>query len=139
MTQSPQYEAPKMRPKDVELDLMRSLLVDLMIALRSQAHGEGASPLKTWDQLESRMLAAARTSSGWMEWPTKVKSGLKLAAPRKETSSAILALVQHLDAMGSVGMITPTEFLQRVETEVALLIAMARDRTEKNRSDRARD
>ncbi len=120
----------------VELETVRLLVVDLMLAWRQQFLAGGGSALKQWEQIETRMVSAAKRSSGPMEWPTLVARGLRLPGPSKATSSAMLALVRHVDGLCSVGVLTPDRFLGLIEAERGLLVALAREAVEKRREAR---
>lgn len=100
---------------------LRTLTVEVLLVTRAAYLAAGANPIKHWDQLQSRMRAAARMSQTPEEWGTRLALGLQLAAP---SSSGSRALVDLAAAMAERGC--AAEWLDLVEREYGFLMAMTR-------------
>lgn len=107
------------RISDDEMERWREATTGVMLDLRSAYLRAGASPLKHWDQLLDRMRAAARTAASVEEWHTSMSRSLQLGAPSNSASSALADLRALVGAARS-------EWLDMIEREHGLLIAMAR-------------
>lgn len=109
--------------------LWRRLTVQLVLEVRAEylaAHPK--SQLTHWDQIKDRMLASARTSGSVSEWVTSLCRRLSLPASGKRLSSAIrdLSTVEPHDS----------DFLAWIESEYALVLALARGEAEQRRAAR---
>lgn len=104
------------------------LTVALLLELRRAYLAAGASALKHWDQLQSRMLAAARTTDSVPEWLAAMCRSLQLGAPSSSTCSAASALQRAVvDGPGAAA------WLDMVEREYSYLLAKARLEAERRR------
>lgn len=112
----------------------RTRLIDLTVTylldVRAMYLAAGANPLKHWDQLQSRLMAAARSSTTASEWGTRLLRGLQIGSPSSSTSSALVALV---DAVGP----DSRDWLDLIEREYGLVLAKARLESERRRTERA--
>lgn len=117
------------RISDDEMERWREATTGVMLDLRSAYLRAGASPLKHWDQLLDRMRAAARTAASVEEWHTSMSRSLQLGAPSNSASSALA------DLRALVGA-ARTEWLDMIDREHGLLIAMARLEAERRKGDR---
>lgn len=98
-------------------DAVRTALVAFMIAVRD------ASPLRMWDQCQSRLRVAAMTTGDVPAFATRFARGMQ-AEVRSSVSSATTALV---DAVGA----EHRACLSLVSREHAYVIALAQLATEK--------
>ena len=82
----------KLRTKTVEF------LLDVRAAYLATP---GCSPLKHWDQIQNRMLSAARRSANAEEWATSLLRGLQIPTLNSSGSSSLhdlCAAVKELSA-----------------------------------------
>lgn len=108
---------------------LENLTVTLLLELRREYLGTpGCSVLKHWDQLQSRLVAAARTTENVPEWLSAMCRSLQLGAPRSSTCSAAAAVQR---AAAEVG---PAAWLDLLEREHAYLLAQARLQAEKRKA-----
>lgn len=110
-------------------EAVRHLTVFALLDLRTAYLANGASPLKHWDQILDRMRAAARTSASVAEWHSAMLRGLQLGAP---TSAACSGLSELQSTVGAAS----GDFLDLIEREHGLLLAMARLEAERRRDAR---
>lgn len=103
--------------------------VMVLLDARRQALRNGASPLKLWDQLEARMLAATRTTDRPSEWATKLLRDLQIESPDKDSSRSISLLVESTTGHAR-------EWLDLVEREHGYMMALARLEAERRRDVR---
>lgn len=122
---------------ETETETLRRLIVALMLAWRREFLASGGSALKQWEQIETRMVSAAKRTGSMLEWPTLVARGLRLGSPSRETSSAMLALARHADDMQRAGMLSGSQAMALVERERGLLVALAREQVDRRRAERA--
>lgn len=106
-------------------DEILAALVDLVLAARAEYLAGGGKPLKHWDQLQSRLLVAARSSRDLRDFATRFGSGLRLGAPSTKRARATETL--H----GLVG--DSQAWLREVPREIAFILAAARLRAEAQR------
>lgn len=125
------------RLTEEQKERLRTATVEFLLEVRRAYLMAGASPLKHWDQIQSRMLSAARRSATADEWTTAVLRGLQLPAlggQRRGGNSASRALidltstVREFDAAG--------EWLDLVQREYGLLMALTREAAEKRAAER---
>lgn len=105
---------------------MSNATVITLLEIRRMALRAGANPLKLWDQLSSRMRAAARTTASAAEWGTKILRDLQIAAPSKDLSHSLADLETATHGRQS-------EWLALVEREHGYIIACARLEAERRR------
>lgn len=114
-----------MTPEDE--DLLRFATIEVVDRVSRDAMRWGANPLKLWGQVSTRIIAAARTSTGAHEWSSKLMRSLRIESPSRESSRAIGELV------AAVGLDSDA-WLSLVEREAGYIIAAVRVR----RDDRGR-
>jgi len=103
--------------------------VDVVMETRRLALMGGANPLKLWDQITSRLRAAARTTDRPSEWATKFMRDLQLSAPSKELSSAIEALATTVGKQAGA-------WLDLLDREYGYVVARARLEAERRKEAR---
>src|SRR3970282_444177 len=103
--------------------------VDVVMETRRLALMGGANPLKLWDQITSRLRAAARTTARPSEWATKFMRDLQLSAPSKELSSAIEALATTVGKQAGA-------WLDLLDREYGYVVARARLEAERRKEAR---
>ncbi len=111
----------------------RTLVVALLMPVRAEYLAAGANPLKHWDQIQDRVRIASRTSESMAQWVTTLTRNLGLGAPSKRRSLATEALAQ---AVGD-GKRENAAFLDFLEEECGLLMALANQEATRRREDRA--
>lgn len=119
-----------MEPNEAQKEHLTDLTVDVVMELRRSFLATGANPLSHWDQIESRLRAATRTSAGPEEWVTKLSRDLRLSAPSNSLSGAMEALTEEARRFGAA------RWLALVEREYAYMIAKARRLAEERRAER---
>ena len=101
---------------------LRTLTVEFLLATRAAYLATPqANALKHWEQLQNRVLSAARRSATADEWTTAVLRGLQIGALSSSASSSLhdlCAAVREGDAT--------SEWLDLIQRETGLLFAMAR-------------
>lgn len=108
---------------------LENLTVELLLQIRSEYLANGANALKHWDQLQSRMLGAARTTDSVPEWLSAMCRSLQLGAPRSSTCSAASALQREVVDCGGASL-----WLDLVEREYSYLLAKTRLESETRRA-----
>ncbi len=107
---------------------IEDLTVQLILACRAEYLANGASPLKHWEQLQSRLRHAAATSSTVPEFVTAFADGLTLDAPHAERAKVTVELegaVEH-----------PLHWLQDLEETYVYIVAAAYLGAEQRREKR---
>ena len=121
---------------EAQAERARTGLVEFILAVRRRylkAYGS-AVVMKHWDQIQGRVLSAARRSGTVDEWCTLVLRGLQLPTTLDRLG---VATVWELAKTGKdVGH---REELDIVERETGLLMAMARLIVENQRGNHATD
>jgi hypothetical protein len=122
--------------------------VAFLLEARRQYLATGASPLKHWDQMTSRLNLTPQTCVSVEEMATRYLRDLRVEAPSKDCSSAILSLQRVVNESVAVAVPDPAPrgysaerararvWLDFVERESAFLIASAREIAEQRRADR---
>lgn len=113
---------------------LRSETIELLLAVRSQYLTAGASPLKHWDQLQSRLRSAARTSTSVPEWITALARSLGLPAPTKRRSLATDKLERTVATHGCA-----PQWLDMLEDEHGYLIAKCQLMADQRKHEREAD
>jgi hypothetical protein len=106
---------------DERAERLRTKTVELLLEVRRAYLAIGANPIKHWDQIQSRMLSAARRSTTVDEWVSSLCRGLGLPALNSLASSAVVSLsaeVREADVS--------REWLDLMQREYGLLMAMTR-------------
>jgi hypothetical protein len=115
---------------------LRSLTIDLVLDLRAEyLHSGHGNVLKHWEQLETRMQAAARTSGSAEEFVTSYCSGLQLVGLGKPSSRALSELVDTVREMGCA-----SEWLAMLDSnggEISYIMSLARRSAEQRADARA--
>jgi len=124
------------KPRQAETERLREALVAFVLEVRAAYLATGASPLKHWDQLQSRMLSAAKRSGSIEEWATLLTRGLNLPALSNSGSSSLLTLVEVVSGLVEAEVMTSSKVLGMIEREMGLLMAMARAEAERRRDAR---
>ena len=110
------------RLTEPQREKLRSLTVEFLLAARAAYLATPqANALKHWEQLQNRVLSAARRSATADEWTTAVLRGLQVTSLASSGSSSLhdlCAVVREHDAA--------TEWLDLIQRETGLLFAMAR-------------
>lgn len=108
---------------------LRTLTVEMLLELRrAYLATPGCNPLKHWDQLQNRMLSAARRSASPDEWATLMQRGLQLPALSKSGCRALIDLGGTVRELGAAA-----DWLALIERELGLVMAMTRLAAEKRR------
>ena len=113
---------------------LRTLTVEVLLQIRREYLGTGASALKHWAQLQDRMRSAARTTTTPEEWATAMCRSLRLPALHSSTCSALMDLVHVVTEKKCA-----TEWLDLIEREYGYLLALARLASEKAREQRGNE
>lgn len=109
------------RLSEAERERLRTLTVEYLLDVRAAYLAAGASPLKHWEQLQNRMLSAARRSTSADEWATALCRGLQLPALGPRGAASLVALSGAVREAGAA-----RQWLDVVQAEYGLLMAMAR-------------
>jgi len=105
-------------------------MVQLVLALRAEYLRSGANALKHWDQIQARLLVAAKTSTSAGDFVTRIAERLQLEAPSKTRSGATVGLRIATEEL------RPVEWLEWVEDNVALIMASATLEADRRREAR---
>lgn len=117
---------------DEEKERVRNLTIEHVLDVRAAyLRTSGASPLKHWDMIQSRMRAAAKTTSSVEEWATALARALHLDAPSSAYSQSLLALADYVRERKGA-----PEFLQMIDDEYGYVMAMARSLAERRKEAR---
>lgn len=117
---------------DEKKERLRTLTVEFLMEVRRAYLMAGASPLKHWDQIQSRLLSAARRSTTADEWTTALLRGLQLPAlggSRKGGNNASRALIDLTSEVRESG--AASEWLDMIQREYGLLMALTREAAER--------
>lgn len=90
---------------------------------------DGRPPMDYWTQLQSRCRAAARQTTTASEWVSAVQRRMQIQGFRSSDSLALVELVRFCDEHSAHGA-----FLEMVERDHALLIALAQVVVEERKS-----
>ncbi len=112
-------------------EVARDLTRDVVLEMRAQYLAGGANALTHWDQITSRVKAAAMSTSTAAEWSSEVMRTLRLGAPSSSLSSALATLVAEVDGRGR-----SQRWIEQVERELGLLMAETRLEAEGRRERR---
>lgn len=123
----------RMALNEEEKEKLRTRTVEFLLCLRAQYLAGGANALRHYDQIQNRMLAAARQSATAEEWTTAMMRGLQLPAPNSSTCSAILDLSNAVRDVGEQGC---EEWFGLLEREYGLLMALVRKCAEERKAKR---
>ena len=105
---------------------------DLMVLVLRGAYlveQSGRPPPSYWETIQSRMRAAARTTTSASEWVTQVQRKLQIPGLRSADSKALIDLVRFCDEHQA-----HREMLDMVERDSALLIALSQLIVEERRA-----
>jgi len=116
--------------EDNQKKRLETLAVELALALRSAYLSEqgGRPPMNYWEQMENRMRAAARQTASASEWASLMQRRLQIGNLPKGASSALIDLVRFCDEHQA-----HTEFLDLVERDHGLLVALTRQIVEERK------
>jgi hypothetical protein len=119
---------------EVQLEQLRTKTVELLLELRRlYLRSPQANMLKHWEILQNRMLSAARRAANPDEWVTSMLRGMQIPSVSSACSAAIVSLGGAVREAGAA-----REWLDMVEREYGLLLAMARLAAEQARESRER-
>lgn len=107
-------------------DAVRDAAVAVMMATRAEYLSAGASALKHWDQLHDRLHLALRTSSTAEQLVTALRRALRLSVPSSDSSAAMVALADAMDADAPA-------YLDMLESEIGFVMAKSRLEAERRR------
>jgi hypothetical protein len=109
-----------------------TLTVEVLLVMRSAYLGTaGASALKNWDILQSRMRSAARTTASPEEWATKLQRDLQIPSLTSSSCRALVDLVHEVTERGC-----RSEWLDLLDREHGYLIALTRLTAEKRKEEK---
>jgi hypothetical protein len=122
------------RPDEEQLEDLRNKTIEVLLEFRRMylAEYRGSVALKHWEHLETRCLSAARRSENPDEWATLMMKGLRLQGVSSSASRALVDLGSTVKENG-----WQTSWLDMVEREVGLLMALARELAEKRAEEKA--
>lgn len=118
-----------MKIDETRKERLRTLTVEFLLDLYRQAIRSGWSALDLWDQMSTRLRAAARTSAGPDEWTSAMLRSLKQPGPGKDSSGSLIDLTAQVREWACA-----SAWLDLLEREHGLLIAMARKLNEERRA-----
>lgn len=126
------------RPKAVAgaLDRFRDKLVTYLLALRGEYLKAGASPLKHWEQMQTRILSGVKTSGNLAEFGTALQRSLLLASVGNSASSALLDLCQYAAELEEDTGYSEARLLGIVESQLGLIMAEMRLEAERRKAER---
>lgn len=101
---------------------LRALLMEWLLALRREYLATGANAITHWDQLQTRMIAASRTTGTVAGWVSKVRYSLRLGAPSRDSSQCSTALERETQEE----RVKDADVLRLVERRAPMLVALAR-------------
>ena len=111
---------------------LRSLTVEALMDIRSAHLANGANPLSHWDQLQSRMRSAARTTANPEEWLTSIRKHLAIqACPNPDSSRSSRDLADYVREQSCA-----REWLDLIEAEHGYLMAVCRGTAEQRKEQR---
>ena len=117
---------------EAKKERLRTLTVELVLAVRIEYLRSGqANVLKHWEQLESRLRAAAATCSNPEELATRFVRGLQLVGLSKESSRVLSELADYVREQGCA-----IDWLELIDSESAYLMALARLQSEQRKEAR---
>lgn len=119
-------------PDEARRERLRTLTVELVLAVRAEYLRSGhGNVLKHWEQLETRLRAAAATCSSPEELGTRYARSLQLVALSKGASQVLSELADYVREHGCA-----IDWLQLIESESAYLMALARLQSEARKEQR---
>jgi len=117
---------------EAKKERLRTLTTDLVLQVRSEYLRSGhGNVLKHWEQLETRLRAAASTSSNPEELVTRYARSLQLVGLGKESCRVLAELADYVREHGCA-----TEWLELIDQESAYLMALARLQSEQRKEAR---
>ena len=121
------------RLDDEQLERLRTMTVEVLLTVRAMYLSEygGSVALKHWEHLQTRAMSAARRAANPDEWTTLVLRGLRLQSVSKSASRALVDLGSAVKELGA-----QQAWLDMVEREIGLLMAMARLAAEERQQQR---
>lgn len=120
-----------MKLKEEQKERLRTLTVELVLDLYTQAIRSGWNPLDLWDQVANRLRAAVNVTQTPEEWLSDMLRKLRLSAPSKDSSASLIDLSSQVREWGCA-----SAWLDLVEREHGLLVALARKVNEERRDAR---
>lgn len=119
-----QQSPPAASPQPSKHDLLETALVEMIVVLRDAflRSCNGRPPMSYWDQIQTRVRGAARTSATAAEWITAAQKGLRIGAPSSSDCLVINRLVAICDEYGM-----DLEAMEFIEREIGFLLSSARE------------
>ncbi len=107
------------------MEKARYLTVMVLVDIKNAYLRTGVNALKHIEQIQTRLLAAAKTCSGVEELFSQVSRKLNLGGPSSKLSSSVISLCDHVNCtLGAAA------WLDMVERETAYLIVRMRGEAE---------
>ena len=119
---------------DQQRERLRTLTVEVILAVRREYLASGANALTHWDQIQDRMRMATRTTTSPEEWATALCRSLRLPALHSVSCLALLDLANAVRDMKCA-----PSWLDQCEREYGWIIALARRSAEQARERREQD
>ena len=111
------------------MDDLTAALVRWVLAARAEFLAQGASSLSHWEQIETRMRAAAKMTTTASEWATRTLRGLRIVGGNRSLSLATAHLVATVSDR-------PGALLDLIDRESAYVLALARIEAERRKRAR---
>lgn len=123
-----------MKLTDEQAEKLRTLTVEVMLALRAEYLGSGhANPLKHWEILATRLRGAARTTATPEEWTTAMQRRLGLLSLSVPAAQALADLADQVRSWQAA-----REWLELLERESSYVMALTRLSAEQRKKQRAK-
>jgi len=117
---------------DAKRERLRTLTTDLILQIRSEYLRSGyGNVLKHWEQLETRLRAAASTSATPEELSTKYVRSLQLVGLGKESCRVLAELADYVRENGC-----SIDWLELIDQESTYLMALAKLQAEQRKEAR---
>lgn len=108
---------------------LTDVVVRWVLAARAEFLAQGANSLSHWEQIETRMRAAAKMTTTAPEWMTRTLRGLRIVGQSRSLSLATVALAA---AVGD----RPGVLLDLIDRDSAYILALARSEAERRKRAR---
>jgi hypothetical protein len=128
----PLRRRPRRMLDEARREKLRTLTVELVLAVRSEYLRAGqCNVLKHWEQLETRLRAAAATSSNPEELATRYARSLQLVGLSKDASRVLTELADYVREQACA-----IDWLELIDAESAYVMALARLQSEQRKEER---
>lgn len=112
------------------MDDLTAAVVRWVLAARAEFLAQGASSLSHWEQLETRMRAAAKTTTTAPEWMARTLRGLRIVGQSRSLSLATVHLAETVGARHGA-------LLDLIDRETPYVLALARVEAERRKRARS--